>query len=107
MPPSEVSSETLERETYLLPLESWMRWYDYHNAGFITVQMRDLGQEFASRFTINYERVQEAHFTELLKSDFIDVAGYAWPEPVHDIYPRIEGDPNHAWVLFRNKYFAF
>src|SRR5690606_1366773 len=55
----------------------------------------------------NYERVNVVHFSEALKDDMLDVAGYAWPSPQNGVYPRNNGQFNHAWANFKNKYFAF
>ncbi len=84
----------------LLPLESWMKWEDYHNPDRITQEMRNLGAEFARRFLINYEQVPTSSFAEALKTDMLDVAGHAWPSPKKGVYPRNDGAFNHAFILF-------
>lgn len=90
-----------------LPLEKWMTWEDYHNPQRITVEMDELGLEFVRRIPINYLKVLVADFPQVQKEDFIDVAGYAWPIPINGIYPKISYPPNHVWVNFRNRTFAF
>lgn len=76
---------------------------EYHDKGKITSEMTELGLEFTKRFTINYEQVKEIHYGELLKDDFLDVGGYAWPSPVNGEYPRAADflEPNHAFVVYR------
>lgn len=80
---------------------------EYHNPGRITPELRELGAEFARRFVINYQKVYEADYSELLKSDLLDVGGYAWPQHEGGIYPRSERDPNHAFILFKRLFHAF
>jgi len=92
----------------LLPLKPHMTWGEYHDPARITSEIRELGKEFARRFTINYDRVYEPVFEESLKEDFLNVAGYAWPKPVNGEYPNTEYPPNHAFVAFKNpKYYIF
>ena len=92
----------------LLPANSDMTWDQYHNLESITDLMRKLGAEFTTRFFINYEKVYEKDYTKLLRQDMLDVAGFAWPEPVNGEYPRIDMTPNHAFVAIKNAaYFIF
>ena len=91
----------------LLPLEPWMTFEDYHDPGKIKLSMISLGGTFLDYFQINYERVSEKDFEYLLKDDLLDVGGYAWPEPVGEEYPRTNGTPNHAFVVWNPKYYAF
>lgn len=87
---------------YMLPLEPWMTWADYHNPARITQAMKDLAAEFKERFFIRYEKVLEKNYPELIKKDFLVVAGCAWPDvDPQGFYPRMEGDPNHAWNNIR------
>ena len=65
-----------------------MAWEDYHKPERITQEIEDLGQEFLKRFGINYERVLEKNLNELLGRDLIDLAGFAWPEPINGEYPK-------------------
>jgi hypothetical protein len=93
---------------HMMPLEPWMRWADYHNPARITPAIRALGMEFASRFLINYERVLEADFEKVYEQDMIDMAGYAWPEPIDGEYPRTNNQPNHVFVgLYAPKHWVF
>ncbi len=73
----------------------------------ITQALKDLGAEFARRFTINYEQVQNVHIAEVLLDDMVGVALYAWPQPVNGIYPRSDEGFNHAVMLYEPKYYAF
>lgn len=83
-----------------LPLEPWMLWEDYHDPRRITQELRDLGLEFARRFTLNYEKVLPPDFEETLKTDIICTAGHAWPVPVNGEYPRTDKPFNHAFLLW-------
>ena len=91
-----------------LPLETFMTWDEYHRPARITPEMVALGKEFLRRFDINFERVYEENYEEILNADIMEAAGYAWPNPVDGIYPRTDRSPNHAFMLFKNpKYYAF
>lgn len=93
---------------YLLPLEPWMTWEDYHNPKRITSVIRTLEKEWIAHFTINYEKVMESDFAMVLAQDTLDVAGYAWPEPIQGEYPRTNASPNHVFMIYkRPKYYAF
>ena len=84
----------------MIPLGKEMMWEEYHDPKRITQEMRNLGQEFLRRFTINYEICKDDKFIELLKTDIIDVAAHAWPVMVNGVYPKTAGDFNHAFILF-------
>jgi len=84
-----------------LPKTIEMAFDEYHDKTKITQAMRDLGAEFARRFTINYEQVNYQHFGECLKDDMIGVAGYAWPIPVEGLFLRTAGTFNHAFLLYK------
>jgi len=84
----------------LLPMESWMSWYDYHKKSRITPLMKELGKEFIKRFPINYEKVMKGDFFNVIKWDILNIAGYAWTSPRNGIYPRTTQAPNHAFVYF-------
>lgn len=92
---------------WMLPADPSMTWEQYHDPAEITQAMKDLGEEFARRFTINYERVYEPDFEAVLKTDEIDVGAFAWPAPVNGVYPRTGNTPNHAFKIFEPKYYAF
>lgn len=83
---------------YMLPLDPNATWEQYMDKGRITQAMYDLAEEFLKRFTINYEQVDNKKFAAALQEDLLAVAGYAWPSPVGGIYPRTEGDFNHAFA---------
>ena len=83
----------------LLPLGIDMTWEEYHNPTRIAPEMNNLGKEFLKRFTINYEKVYQTDYQKI--DDFIDVAGYAWSEPINGVYPAIDFPPNHAFVRFK------
>jgi len=89
----------------MLPLEAWMSFEDYHNPTRITDQMIRLGKDFLERFVINYEKVYEVDFPQLLEADMLDVAGFAWPEPIDGEYPRSAKSPNHCFVNFNKPCF--
>lgn len=73
-----------------------LTWEEYMNPARVTPEMKKLGQEFLRRFTIGYEQVQSGQFMETLNEDFLDMAVFAWPEPVNNVYPKTEGVFNHA-----------
>ena len=58
-----------------------MTWEDYHKPERITEEMKNLD--------------------ELLDRDIINLAGYAWPNPVNGEYPRVDYQPNHVFVGIR------
>lgn len=92
----------------LLPLIPTMTFEEYHNPERVTPAIKKLGEEFIKRFQINYEKVYEVHYGELLKEDMLDVAGYAWDNPVNGVYPRTNATPNHCFVVWKlPKYSAF
>jgi len=92
----------------LLSLESWMTWEDYHDPQRITPRLKKLGQEFAQRFFINYEKVYEKDFEALLEKDFLNVAGFAWPDEIDGVFYRTSLDPNHCFIVWKTpKYYAF
>ena len=91
----------------LLPTDPADTFEEHHDEEEITDAMLDLGEEFATRFTINYDRVQAVHFAEALKDDMLIVSGYAWPVPVNGIYPRSPLPPNHAFILYLPQFYAF
>src|SRR3990167_3504391 len=92
----------------MLPLEPWMTFDDYHNPKRITEKMVELGKQFAIMFTVNYEKVYPSDFEEWLKTDMIESAGFAWPEPVNGEYPRTSNPFNHAFMVFNTpNYFIF
>ena len=91
----------------MFPLESWMTWSDYHDKEKITEEMTDLARVFAKRFSINYEQIPGALIKEVNESELVVVAGYAWPRPQKDVYPRTERKHNHAWINIEPEYLAF
>lgn len=80
---------------------------EYYNPARITDAMKKLGKEFITRFPIRYQRVYEEDFSELSKKFLLGVAGYAWPSPVNGEYPRVDRQPNHAFVIYKPEYYAF
>lgn len=88
-----------------LPLQSNMTFEDYHNPERISGSLRALGIQFRDRFTINYERVLENDYREILKTDLLNVAGFAWPNPKKGEYPRTDKKPNHAFMVIKTPAF--
>ena len=80
---------------------------EHHDPERITPAMVKLGKEFIKRFKINYEKVYEENYDMLIKNDLLDVAGYAWTNPLNGEYPRTDREPNHSFVIYKPKYFAF
>jgi hypothetical protein len=92
----------------LLPKELNMTWDTYHDPSKITDELKQLGQDFLKRFSINYEQVPTVLMSESVKDDLVVVAGYAWPTPEGGVYPNHPELPfNHCWMNFKNKYYAF
>lgn len=92
---------------HILPAIKTMRFEDYHKKSDITDEMKALGQDFLKRFPINYERVRDVYFDEVIKEDMIGVAGYAWTDPVDGVYPQTGRSPNHAFLYFADRYTIF
>lgn len=90
-----------------LPASESMTFAEYHDKTKITPEMEKLGAEFIRRFPINFEIVYEKDLDKNLENDMFTGAGYAWPEPVNGIYPRTDNQPNHAWMTYARKYYAF
>lgn len=81
---------------------------EYYDRKKITRKMETLGAEFAARFLINYERVSEDQYNDVLRKDLIDTGGFAWPNPVNGEYPRVGSQANHAFMVFKTPaYYAF
>lgn len=90
----------------ILPLDRNMTWEQYMDRSRITDEMLELGKQFLRRFSLNYEKVSRSQFTEAWNDDPIDVALFAWPSPVNDVYPRTEGSFNHAIATFTGDIYA-
>ena len=81
-----------------LPKTDTLNWDTYYAP--ISQTLKDLGQAFLKRFTINYEQVNKAQLAEVLATDMVGVAAYAWPIPVNGVYPATPGTFNHAFLLY-------
>lgn len=90
-----------------LPLEKWMTWEQYHDPNRITLELDAVGLEFEKRIKINYIKVESEHFAKSVQEDFLDVAGYAWPQHSNGIYPPVPYPPNHVFVLYKQLFMAF
>lgn len=84
----------------MLPAKKTMTWEQYHNLGDITPEMEKLGQNFLARFSITYEKVYIQDFDKIIDEDMIDVALYAWPNPINGEYPKTDKDENHVVVYY-------
>ena len=85
-----------------------MTFDDFHNPKRITQSMRNLGLESLTFFSFNYERVLEQDMPTFLNRDILDVAGFAWPNPVDNEYPKTNYPPNHAFMALKTPpYFIF
>ena len=83
-------------------------WEEHHDPQRITGVMTELGLEFTRRLFINYQKVYEKDFDELLAEDFLIVGGYAWPQPIEGEYPPVSDAPNHAFIAHRRpRYYVF
>ncbi len=79
-----------------------MTWEDYYDPTKIAQEMKDLGQSFRKRFTLNYEQVAKIHIADVLKDDMVGVAGFAWTTPINGIYPAAPDEPfTHAFLLYQ------
>ena len=77
----------------LLPKEEGMTWDEYHDPSKITEAMMNLGKESLTWIDITYWK------TDLTATDDIAcTAGYAWPEPINNVYPASDNQPNHAFI---------
>ncbi len=91
----------------LIPLDSNMTWSEYMNPARVTQEYKDLGKQFLSRITLAYEQVSLSQFAHALEVDLLDVAGYAWPQPVNGVYQKTEGGFNHCFTLVEGAIDAF
>lgn len=89
---------------YLMPLEAWMSWEQYHNPRRITDTMEDLGQKFQEVMgEIFYEKVYN-YDTEI----GLVTAVHAWDEPNEaGLYERNERSFNHAVWRPRPSHYVF
>jgi hypothetical protein len=78
----------------LWPFEGNFTWGDYY--ADIDVELIELGKEFAKRFPINYEFLNNSDIPEAIKYSPLVVGVYAWPTPVNGKYPRGTRNANHA-----------
>lgn len=67
----------------------------HYNPERITDELKRIGNEFLSRFEINYEQVLMQDFETLLRVDSVGIAAHAWPLPVGGEYPKTELTINH------------
>jgi hypothetical protein len=86
----------------LLPLLSWHSWTDYHNPNRITPEIEAIGKESLKYFNFNYERVLPENIKNFLQRDILNLAGFAWPEPIKGIYPKTFETANHVFMGLDN-----
>lgn len=91
----------------MFPSDPALSFDEYHDPLKITPEMETLGKEWKERFFINYGRGGEAEFPSILQRDILSVAGYAWPDPVNGEYPRVDYQPNHAFLTWLAGFLAF
>ena len=85
-----------------------MTFEQYHDPQRITGDMVHIGYEFRDRFKINYEKVYEKDFSDVLKDRMICVGGYAWPPVENDEHIRVDTTPNHLFLIYgKPDYMAF
>ncbi len=84
----------------LLPKTDTMTWQEYYAP--VSQANKDLGAQFLTRFSVNYEQVPQAQIGDLLTTDMVGVAGYAWAQPVNGIYPTQPASMgfNHAFLIY-------
>ena len=87
----------------LLPASETMTFEDYHRKADITPDMLVLGARLLERFPLNYERVKDTDYANVVTTEMIGVAGYAWPKPDSKtgIYPKTDKGSNHAFMFFK------
>lgn len=89
----------------MLPqLESFDEHYDPKR---ITKEMENLGKSFITRFPIGYDQVRRVHLDTSLEEESVGCAGYAWPNPINGVYPRVDLPYTHFFDVFDLKYQAF
>jgi len=91
----------------ILPAERDMNFEEYHNREKITEDLLQLGRDFNDRFFINYERVDKEDFPEISKTNYINVAGYSWADPINGEYGYVNNPPNHVFAIFKRIYYIF
>ncbi len=69
-----------------------MNWSQYHDSSKITEELLLLGKLFLERFGITYWRCDPKEMA------IVHTAGYAWPRPEGNIYPRTNGRYNHSFM---------
>ena len=82
-------------------------WEEHHDLARITAKIEALGLEFRKRFTINYEKVYEQDYPNLIQKDLLGVGGYAWPVKISGEYGKSSYSPNHAFMVYQPLYYAF
>lgn len=56
----------------MLPKDPDFTWDEYHDKTKITTAMKDLGKEFTTRFTLNYEKVTEDKYPIIVKNNLYE-----------------------------------
>lgn len=99
----------------LHPYDKDMAWSEYYNASKITDKMRDLGQEFLKKFTINYvfiprwkwSMVWVDNFKQELRHAPLQVGVHAWNGVKNGVYVKTNNTINHGSVLSRKEWNDF
>ena len=89
-----------------LPLEDWMDWDDYYDRDRITPDIEAYATESRKRLPIKYQQVPNTSFDTSLQKTSLSVAGHGWTFSENGIYPRTDYPFNHAFKIFKRKYFA-
>ena len=92
---------------HMLPEKKDMNWDAYHKKSDVTQRMWELGKEFIARFPLAYYQVPRAQFDTVLEKDSLCGAGYGWPPLTNGEYGPVDYLPNHAYEIFKRKYFVF
>jgi len=89
----------------MLPANQRMTFDEYHRKTDITDKMYALGKESLTKLSFNYEKVFKSQYADFKEP--VVVAGFAWPNPINDEYPRVQGTFNHSWLNLFPKYYAY
>src|SRR3990167_7545769 len=76
----------------MLPKVATMTWDQYHDKTKIIQAMLDLGKEFLTRFTLNYEKVVDTQYPAIVKNNLFECFDN-YPETADDWIKRLA--PNY------------
>lgn len=89
----------------MLPRREGMTFDEYYSG--LTKEMEDLGMEFLTRFSLNYDQVSTKKMQESLNKGLLSVGLHAWPNPQGGIYQKTDDPFNHCVAAFAPLSFIF